>query len=69
MDGAAMGDGRVKNIFHIVPTLARLSMRSKKQRREKGNQSGKRTKKKNKPAHETCLPQQKIKGCAPTADS
>ena len=27
-DGAAMGDGRVKNIFHIVPTLARLPMRS-----------------------------------------
>ena len=69
-DGAAMGSGRVKTIFNMVPTLARVSVRSKKQRRDNGKQAGTRTKKMSKPAHETCLPKHKnSKGCAPTADS
>ena len=40
----------------VYDAVARLSVRSKKQRREKGTEAASRTKKKCKPAHETRLP-------------
>ena len=64
-DGAAMGSGRVKTIFNMVPTLARVSVRSKKQRRDNGKQAGTRTNKMSKPAHDTCLPKHQNSKAAP----
>ena len=57
-----MGSGRVKN---MVPTLARVSVRSKKQRRDNGKQAGTRTNKMSKPAPDTCLPKHQNSKAAP----
>jgi len=68
-DGAAMGDGRVKNIFHIVPTLARMSTRSKKQQSEKKHSQENVGKRKANQRTRHVFQNKKSKGCAPTADS
>ena len=60
-----MGSGRVKTTFNMVSTLARVSVRSKKQRRDNGKQAGTRTNKMSKPAHDTCLPKHQNSQAAP----